>query len=70
MSSKAEKIIDASHIKLIKVVGHGSFGQVWKAKYKGATVAVKRTELESTEEEVLQEAETWLAVNDHPNLAR
>lgn len=34
--------ISSSELKLIKVVGSGTCGEVWKANWNGNTVAVKK----------------------------
>lgn len=67
-ASFVEKI-DSNDIEFEKVVGKGAFGVVSKARWRGATVAVKMIE---TEEEIkaFKVEVTQLSRVDHPNIVK
>lgn len=66
------KKIDASKISYKQKVGSGFFGDVYRAEYFGAEVAVKQTkEITKTAVEVLlQEGKIWYGIKKHPNICR
>merc|ERR1719285_276082 len=66
------KKIDASKITYKQKVGSGFFGDVYRAEYFGAEVAVKQTkEITKTAVEVLlQEGKIWYGIKKHPNICR
>ena len=42
--------IDASELKFEKVIGNGSFGQVWKGNWRGLIVAIKQVKQNTIDE--------------------
>ena len=50
--SISEKIskIDSSQLEFIKLIGNGSFGQVWKGKWRQTQVAIKQIKPEIFDE--------------------
>ncbi|XP_014204733.1 mitogen-activated protein kinase kinase kinase 7-like [Copidosoma floridanum] len=61
--------IDYNDIKVEKIVGKGSFGVVWKAKWKGQYVAVKHINSEDQRKSFMVEV-SQLSRISHPNIIK
>ncbi|CAB4028656.1 tyrosine- kinase CSK-like, partial [Paramuricea clavata] len=59
--------IPRKDLDLVKVVGHGEFGDVWEGKFNGKRVAVKSLKEEGTSQTFLTEASVMTGLN-HRNL--
>jgi len=67
-------LIDYSEIKLTRKIGQGAFGDVYKAKYRGSSVAVKQLNANSADDVKIQdffaEAELMKGLRPHPNITQ
>ena len=69
--SKQPWVIDFSELKLGKKIGAGTFGEVYKAKWKGSDVAVKKFFKQQANEQILLELRkesVLMSQLRHPNI--
>ncbi|VDN96453.1 unnamed protein product [Rodentolepis nana] len=62
-------LISRESIDLKTKIGEGNFGEVWKAEYRGARVAVKIARVGTAEKDMVKEASTMSKLY-HPRLVR
>eukprot|EP01097_Dermamoeba_algensis_P006576 TRINITY_DN4113_c0_g1_i1.p1 TRINITY_DN4113_c0_g1~~TRINITY_DN4113_c0_g1_i1.p1 ORF type:complete len:1103 (+),score=324.46 TRINITY_DN4113_c0_g1_i1:675-3983(+) len=71
---KREILIHENDLTLIRKIGEGDFGEVYEAKWKSTTVAVKQRKIEGISEEEIKlfskEARVMQALPPHPNLVQ
>ncbi|KAH3767537.1 Serine/threonine-protein kinase CTR1 [Pelomyxa schiedti] len=60
-------VINFSKVTLINKVGAGSYGEVWKGKWTGTSIAVKRLFGDEVQEDLLQEISILCQLR-HPNI--
>ena len=62
--------IEPVDIELGKELGRGAFGVVYKARWHGETVAVKRMAVDGQDDELWREAGSMATLRPHPNVVR
>lgn len=73
MKPLKQREIRMSELSLQKVIGEGAFGKVYKALYKGRSVAVKVLIKQNLSDDVVSEFETEVKIMsllNHPNICR
>jgi cysteine-rich repeat protein len=74
MGKKRQILIKESDLTLIRKIGEGDFGEVYEAKWKSTTVAVKQRKIDGISEEEIKmfskEARVMQALPPHPNLVQ
>ena len=56
-SSSNLSAIESNQLQFDKIIGQGSFGQVWKGKWRGTVVAIKQVKMETVNEKSKQSIE-------------
>jgi len=74
MGKKRQILIKESDLTLIRKIGEGDFGEVYEAKWKSTTVAVKQRKIDGISEDEIKmfskEARVMQALPPHPNLVQ
>merc|ERR1719325_118627 len=69
--ARSRYVIDRNDVEIDdkEQLGGGRFGKVYQADYNGATVAMKRVNIDS-QEAFIKEIDLFIEVSTHPNICR